>query len=724
MVTRRLTYCRICVAACGLELEIDGGRVIAVHGDRDHPVSRGYMCVKARASGDLHNGEGRLASTRRRLPSGLVEEIGPEAAMDQVHNRLMNIVERWGSESVALYYGTGANTNTLATSAMKAWMAGLGSPYVFSSMTLDQSAKWVTAGRMGQHLGGQPDFHDADVLMMVGSNPAVSHGNLMFPNANPLASIREARARGLVLIVVDPRLTETAREADIHLRVRPGEDAALFAGLIHLVLDRGLEDRQFCERFVGSLDALRAAVAGFTPDVVSARTGVPVDVLVETTTVFARATRGSVSSGTGPSMATDSNTAEHLIAALNAICGGHRRAGDRTWNTGALHPRTAAATVVPPSRTWEDGPTLRSARVGPLAGEYPTARLPDEILLPSDDRIRALVVVGGDLLRALPDPARTVAALDRLDLLVTLDHRATDTGARAHYEVATSLPYERYDFTGVLDGYFPRTFAQGVAPSVKRPAGVIDDWEFFAGVARRSGVRLQMKPAVFGVPHDEVEGGVVALDKDGPTSAEEVLQRLCALGPLTWEELLAHPHGVAPEDRAVVEAVPDDGARLDVCPPDVAAEITAVLSRRPDNDAYPLHLVVRRARGAMNGAFRSAAKVVRGMPYNPVHVDPDTLALLGLEDGATVTVESAAGSVVGRVRGDESLLPGTVALTHAWGPLTGKGGEAGSNVNLLISASSDLQPINAMPRLSAVPVRIVPGVLDTPGLDAGNGEHG
>ena len=142
--TRHLTYCRICTVVCGLQVEMEDGQILAVHGDREHPVTGGYLCAKGRASAELHNGEDRLISSRRRSADGVVAVIDVESALDEISMRLRAIIDRWGPESVALYYGTGTNMNTLAHSAMKAWMAGLGSPYIFSSMTLDQSAKWVT----------------------------------------------------------------------------------------------------------------------------------------------------------------------------------------------------------------------------------------------------------------------------------------------------------------------------------------------------------------------------------------------------------------------------------------------------------------------------------------------------------------------------------------------------------------------------------------------------
>jgi anaerobic selenocysteine-containing dehydrogenase len=126
--TKQLTYCRICPVACGLQIDMDEGRILAVHGDREHPISGGYLCAKGRASAELHNGEDRLMSTRRRSADGTVADINVETALDEIAVCLRDIVDTWGPESVALYYGTGVNMNTLAHSAMKAWMAGLGSP--------------------------------------------------------------------------------------------------------------------------------------------------------------------------------------------------------------------------------------------------------------------------------------------------------------------------------------------------------------------------------------------------------------------------------------------------------------------------------------------------------------------------------------------------------------------------------------------------------------------
>jgi anaerobic selenocysteine-containing dehydrogenase len=708
--TKQLTYCRICPVVCGLQIEMEDGHILAVHGDREHPVSGGYLCAKGRASAELHNGEDRLVSTRRRSSDGTAADIDIETALDEIAVRLRAIVDESGPESVALYYGTGVNMNTLAHSAMKAWMAGLGSPYIFSSMTLDQSAKWVTAGRMGQYLGGKHSTLDADVIMLVGVNPALSHGTTAMPVANPRKWIREAQQAGMKLIVVDPRETETAKLADIHVRSRPGEDAALFAGLIHIVLDRDLSDREFCDRFVGPLDALRAAVAEFDPEYVAARTGVAVDILFEIATVFATAARKSVYSGTGPNMASDSNLAEHLIEAFNAVCGGYRRAGEKVWNTGGLYGNLPTVeTVIPPTRSWERGPKCKTADIGPIGGEYPTSLLPAEISGSGEQRIRALIVAGGDLARALPDPQRTLPALDALDLLVTVDPRPTDTGARAHYEIATSLPYERHDVTGAVEIYFAHTFARVATPLVERPPGIIDDWQFFWGLARRMGTPIGLKQALFGVPHDKIPGDTLQLDPTEETSTEDIVRWMSGLGDLSYDELLASPRGIARDRESVLAAVPDDGSRLDLYPDDVAAELAQFRRRDNTNDEFPMRLLSRRMSGVLNSAFRRATKTTNRTPWNPAYMSPHDMEALRLHDGSPVIIESEAGSIKAHARADDTMPPGMVSMSHAWGALSGDDpSEAGAFTGRLISIVQDRQSINYMPRQSAIPIRVKP----------------
>src|SRR5262249_10125716 len=158
-----------------------------------------------------------------------------------------------------------------------------------------------------------------EVGMLFGLNPLVSH--LGFASSSPLQWLRERKAEGMKLIVVDPRRTETAHHADIHLQLRPGEDVAVLAGVLHVILAEELEDADFVAAHTSGVDALRDAVAPFTPDVVARRADIDRDDLVEAARIFGSARRGFVGAGTGPNMSGHATLVEYLVLCLDTVCG-------------------------------------------------------------------------------------------------------------------------------------------------------------------------------------------------------------------------------------------------------------------------------------------------------------------------------------------------------------------------------------------------------------------
>jgi anaerobic selenocysteine-containing dehydrogenase len=714
-MTAHITYCRNCSATCGIEVTTEGERITNIRGVKEHPVSQGYFCIKGMATRDFHNGDDRMAASLRRTEGGAYETIDAEKAMDEIHERLSKIIAEHGPESVALYYGTGANGNVLSSAVPKAWMAAIGSPYVFSSMTVDQSAKFITAGRMGVFLSGKHRVESADVLMIIGSNPAASHGTYGLPSPNPIRHVRSARAKGTKFIVVDPRASELARSADLHLPVRPGQDPALFSGLIRIVIEEGLYDKGFCERFTTQFDQLRAAVESFTPDYVAERTGIDVATLHEAARMFATANKKSAMSGTGPNMALNSNLAEHLIEAFNAICGGYRSAGDVVRNMGYFGGATLASAgggdiregVSPPSRSWESGPRMRTVDIGQIAGEFPTSRLPLEIQGNEKGKIRALIQVGGNVLKALPEPQKTIPILEGLDLLVTLDLRQTVTGRISDYQIATANHYERHDFNIIYEYMFPGTFAQLAEAFMQPPPGVIEDWQFFRGLAKRMGKTIMMRKPLFAVAYKDIGGPELAITDE--MNSEDLVRWIAGLGRSSYDELRSSAYGIYFEDAvAVVQpAVEDDGARLELCPPDIEAHIRAMRETEDNVAGYPFRLVPRRLIEVMNSAFTDAAQTRRRYGTNPIYMNENDMARLGLSDGGTVKLTSRTGGVViGKVRKDKGLREGVISMCHAWGnpEVSGKEDEDAFS-GRLVALDMDLETINFMPRQSSVPVQ-------------------
>ena len=706
------SFCRNCGALCPMQLTLADGRIIAVAGDGTASPYGAYMCAKGRASVDFHNGgENRLLQSRKRIGDGGFSALPASRALDEIAARLEALITAHGPRSVAFFHGTGAYRSVLGGLLERAFAAQIGSPNFFSTMTVDQSAKWVTAGRMGVMASGKPSTRDIDLAVIVGNNPVVSHQTYPFgpgESGAPSKSLAAVRERGGRIIVIDPRRTETARHADLLIQPRPGQDAALFAAIAHILLRDGTYDSVFCDRFTAQMEALRAAVAPFTPQLAAQRADIPVAQIELAAQWLGAAERPFVGSGTGPSMSAHSNLNDHMIEVVNALVGGYKRAGDRVRNPGTLKPRSTVATVVPPGRSWERGVKCRSADIGTLFGEFPTALLPREILAPGPDKIRALIVFGGNPLMALGDPARALPAFEDLELLVCLDARMNETAQLAHYVIATTQHFERHDLSIPGDSLYPEAFAQYTEPVMAKPEGTIHDWEFFWGLAARMGIPLTLKYWNYGLDYAAIADGL-ALDMVNPPDPATMFRFLCKDSRVPFDELRANSSGVRPElPPQYVRAADDNGARLQLCPPDVAAELQAVLSERADT-RFRYSLTCRRILEAMNSAYRDAARTTKKYPVNWVYMNPADMQDENIGDGTLVEIESEAGRILGIAKADTGLRRDVISMTHLYGspaPSTDPLAQRGSFTGHLTSLQKYLEPINFMPRFSGVPVNL------------------
>jgi len=705
-MTEVRTSCRICAGQCGLRLTLDeAGAVQSVRGDKDNPVTLGYACIKGLTLHEAHASPQRLLHPLKRQPDGGFARIPLAQALDEIAERLQAIQADSGADAIAGFRGTMSYTNLLANHMLPSWLRSFGSSSFYSTMTVDQSAKWVSFERLGGWAAGRDAFALADVLLLVGTNPLVSLSTFNVDLQHPVKRLQEAKARGLKLVVIDPRRSETARHADVFLQPLPGEDVTVIAGLLHLILERGWHDAAFCARWVDGLDALQAAVAPFTPAMVDARAGVPQADLLAAAQLFAqplpdRLKRGSAGSGTGPNMGPNSNLAEHLIECLNVVCGRYARAGDAVPNPGVIgarHPRRAQ--VIAPRRSWEQGPRSRVRALGSLFGERMSGALADEILTPGEGRIRALIVDGGNPVIALPGQAKTEAALRALDLLVTIDPFLSATAQLSHYVLPPTMMWERPDI-GSRDyeaHTMMRPYAQYAPPVLQPPAGseLVDDWAVFFGLAQRMSLPLQFD----GVP----------LDLNHRYSSEELLALLLRHSAVPFEKLRDTTQGgrlfeLPPEQVQPAEA--DANGRFAVAPADVVAELTTVRQRAPLAEGCTHRLAVRRLRDVQNTMFHALPTLAHRFPENPAFLHPDDLSALGWQAGQRLAIRSAHGEIELPVKADDSLRRGVVSVPHGWGGLLDDSRQPGANTNRLTSADVDLDPINAMPVLTGLPVRL------------------
>ncbi len=707
MVETKKSFCRFCHAFCAIEVDVEDNKVIEVRGDTSDPIYGGYTCIKGRHLPDQHNHEERLRTSLKRMPDGSFQAIPSEQALDEIAEKLRSIIDEHGPRAVASYNGTYAFCNAITLSVTRAWHAGIESPSYYTSVTIDQPAKAIAASRHGTWLGGSHNFETADVAMLIGNNPVVSmFGGI--PPFNPWKRLRDAQKRGLKLIVIDPRETDVAKRADLYLQVRPGEDPTLLAGIVRVMFEEGLVDGDFLAGNVAHVEDLRQAVDSFTLDYVEERTGVAAALVERAARMFAEAQRGVASSGTGANMSPHPNLTEHFVQTLNTLCGRYLREGEVVPNPGVISPeRPFAAQAMPPNPAWGKGEPSRVRGLGEVFGEMPTAALSDEIITPGEGRVRALISVGGNPVGAWPDQLKTIEAMKQLDLNVSIDIKMSQTAKMADYVIAPKLSLERPDLTVLTDSWYPEPYAHYTPAMVEAEDDVMEEWEFFWGIAQRLGSDINLA------------GGPMPMDEK--PSTDDVLDLITAKSRIPLDEVRAVDGGgifKRDEVRVGAKAAGTD-ARLDAAPPDLVEEIAEVRAQPIVEGAgylpgeeFSHRLISRRMREFYNSSGRDIAGLTaRDGGTNPAFMNPRDAAQYGIEDGAIIEIESSRATILGVAAFADDVPSGVISMAHSWGDVPETDHDVrniGGSTNRLVNNEEAYDPITGMARQSAIPVNIRP----------------
>ena len=704
-IRTELSFCRFCHASCPIEVDVQNGQAVAIRGVADDPIFAGYTCIKGRQIPEQMTHPQRLLSSLRRRADGTFEEVSSDAAMDAIAGELRRIIDTYGPRAVASYTGTGGYQNSLAVPAARAFHQGFDSPSFYTSVTIDQPAKSTAPFRVGIWEAGYHDFSNAEVLLAIGYNPMVSSfgpvGGLQ--GTNPYVVLREAKKRGMKLIVIDPRRTEFASQADIHLAPKPGEDPTLMAGILKVVIDEGLFDHEFAEKWVADLAQLADAVSAFDLDYVAKRCDVPADDIVAAARMFATAKRGTSGTGTGPSMAPHSGLTEHLSIALNTICGRVNREGDTLESGYFLYPQSPRRAQVHAARLAASGPPSRLRNLRGIRGEMLTTTLAEEILTPGEGRVRALIVSGGNPVVAWPDQELTLAAMKDLELLVVIDHRMSSTAEFADYVIAPTLSLERADIPHLMDRWFRAPYTNYTDAITERAGDVLNEWEVFWELARRLGTTLPFA------------GGDAPMDVR-PTD-DQMIDLAYAGSRMPMDEVRANRRKVHPDKAMTVTAAdPTCTAKFTVAPDDIVAEIKEVMTEGDgaaalgiDPALYPFRLVSRRLKHVLNSYGSDLSVLGAKGSSNSAYMNPDDMKDHDLVDGDLIEIFSPRASVQGLVEAAPDVRRGVISMAHSWGgsSLTDeKVRDIGSPTSRLVSVDKGYDRINGMVVQSAIPVRI------------------
>ncbi|WBC11752.1 molybdopterin oxidoreductase family protein [Micromonospora sp. WMMA1947] len=683
------THCPYCALQCGMVLRATGDGVVV--GARDFPTNRGGLCQKGWTAADLLDHPDRLTTPLLRdRPGADLRPATWDEALDRVAAGVRDVQHRHGPDAVAVF-GGGGLTNE------KAYALGRFARVTLRTRHIDYNGRWCmsSAAAAGNRAFGidrglpfpLADLGRADTLLLVGANPAETMPPLM-------RHVTDLRERGGRLIVVDPRATATARQADLHLQPLPGTDLAVANALLHIALTEGWLDRAYVEERTTGFDEVRRTVAGYWPAEVERLSGVPVADLYATARALATVDRAIILTARGAEQhAKGVDTVTALINLALALglpgrpgSGYGCLTGQGNGQGGREHGQKADQ--LPGYRRIDD-PAARAHVAGvwgvdpdtlPGAG-VPAYQLLDALGTPSG--ARALLVFGSNPVVSAPRAARVESRLRALDLLVVADFVRSETAELADVVLPVAQWAEEDGTMTNLEGRVLRRRALR-----EPPAGVRTELEILAALAGRL-----------------TEGGT-PLPAD-PREVFAELGRASAGGPadyagITWDRIDA--------DTGVFWPCPDrdgpDTPRLfaDRFPtPDGRARFHAVTHRpaaEPVCADYPLHFTTGRvlAQYQSGAQTRRVAALRRAAPGGFVELHPDLAGRIGVAEGAPVRVVSRRGELRAPARLSTAIRPDTVFAPFHW-----PGAQRANSVT-----NDALDPVSGMPEFKICAVRVEP----------------
>jgi anaerobic selenocysteine-containing dehydrogenase len=713
------TGCVLCAQNCGLEVEVEGNRIVKVKADKSNVKSEGYVCRKGlNIAYHQHNAD-RLKYPLKKVGDRF-ERISWDQAIDEIAFKLKSIVAQYGPRSFAYMGGGGQGCHFEAAFGVRL-MRGLGSQYLYTALAQEFSgAFWVCGRTHGrQYLHDQPDVNNTDLLLVLGWNGMQSH---QIPQA-PRQLQRLAKDPDKRLIVVDPRLSETAKIADIHLPIRPGTDALLLKAMISIILKEGWENKTYIENRTAGFEKIKTYFHNFDVRAAVQTCELNFDQVREVSRLYATR-KSSLRYDLGIFMGRHSGLNSYLIVILQTICGRLCVPGGNVING---HMMSFGHTDERDPKVWRTVTT----NAFPVCGSFPPNVMPEEILSDHPERLRAVLVTGVNPLRSYADTTAYEKAFSRLDLLVTAEIAMTETAVLSHYVLPSRSGYESWDGT-----FFPMTypgiFFQMRRPIVEPEGEPLELGEIHLRLADKLGLippipdslyqaaqeshivyaqalmdyavkkpeALKSMPFILGKTLGKALGSVHlaalwGLLQVAPKAFHENAARAgfkpgATLGEEIFQRIIDHPEGiwvgkVDPENN-FAEIKTADG-KINLYIPELLDELQSIYAATEEallamDVKFPLVLMAGRHISMNANTLMRDPAWNEGKRACTLAMHPDDAKALNLTDGQQVRVTTEAGSEEIELEVTDTAHRGHVVMPHGFG-LVYNGVKYGANANRL-----------------------------------------
>ncbi len=731
------TACILCECNCGLEVELggdDGRHLVKLRGDKRHPSSRGYACEKPHRLDHYQHGTDRITCPLRRRADGTFEEIDWDTAIREVAARLAAIRAEHGGDAL-FYYGGGGQGNHLPGAYATATRKALDIRYRSSALAQEKTGEfWISDRMMGS--ATRADFEHCDVALFLGKNPWHSHS---IPRARvTLKEIAHDPAR--TLIVVDPRRTETAELADIHLAVKPGTDVWLLAALLAILLEDDRVDHAFLAQHVPAdeLATVTTALRATSIAEACARCGLDEALVRRTAQVIGSARAFASFEDLGVQMNRDSTLVSYLHRLLIVLTGSLGKPG--------THFIPSMFVDIGNGESKHTSPVAGARIVG---GLVPCNVIAEEILTDHPKRYRGMIVEATNPAHSLADSKRMREALGSLDTLVVIDIAMTETARLAHYVLPASTQFEKAEAT-FFNFDFPQNYfhlrrrlldpMHGTLPEAEIHArlcealGAVTDADYAplraaaaAGHAAyaQAALALLANPRLSGqapvilyrtlpLPDDQREGAVIfglcvraAMQFPASLARAGFGGAPLAAAVALFEAILASPSGLIfaiDEWADVTKRLKTRDRKIHVDLPDLLAELAALPARPAVTDAdYPFVLTAGERRSFTANTIIRDATWRKKDADGALRMNPDDALALGVVTGAHVQLSTRRGTARVSVEVSPSMQRGHVSLPNGHG--LGHPALGGVAPNEL-TASEDRDRFVGTPWHKHVPARI------------------
>lgn len=660
------TYCRICEAHCGLEVELDGEQVINVRPDKTHPVSQGYACIKGSAIGDLHHDPDRINYPQKKV-DGHWQRISWPQAIKEIGAQVRGLRKQHGNRSIAHYFGNPTNFSMQNFLYSAGFMQALGSPNAFASHSIDLNNKFHVSkavyGMLDVH--PVPDLAHCQFFMCLGGNPQVSQMSVVCVT-NVMSKLKAIEERGGRVVIVDPRRTETAKKVKEHHFITPGTDVWLLLGMLHVLIHELRLDLSAARQHAHGVEQFAHIADAWSPERVAALTGISAACTRELAQAYAAAEGAVLYMSTGVNMGPFGSLSYWLVQGMSLLTGNLDAQGGLVFPQG---PFDMTALVKRIEDQLDHGEKTLKDGWGKEAGAFPAATLADEILIDHPERIRALFVSAGNPRHSIPGN-RLDRAFEKLDLLVCIDIYRSETAEYADYLLPATDMLERSDFPISHLNFQVEPHAQYTAAVVKPKFERKPEWWIFTELALASGASFWGATLMNGL------GRVLQLYNRVPGlpayQPDHLLALLLKLGGQTsLATLKRHPQGVRLPPAAgasfLGRRVPTRDGKLQLAPDSLMADLPRLDAACKIYEAAGegLRVIGRRERRSHNSWMHNVRRIKHDSGIQAL-LNPADAQMLGVADGDAVVVGGNA-AVELPAKLTEDLMPGVVCVPHGWG---------------------------------------------------------